>query len=63
MHVMKKKAEEGEDEEFWPRLLKDKALEKNQVRICCFFTFMVPCFFGMHCLCKRISVNSCKGEN
>jgi len=38
MHVMKK-AEEGdedkdEDEEtFWPRLLKDKSLEKNQVKI------------------------------
>ena len=28
MHVMKK---EKDDEEFWPRLLKDKALEKNQV--------------------------------
>ena len=33
MHVMKAKPEEGEDEEFWPRLLKDKALEKNQVKI------------------------------
>jgi hypothetical protein len=33
MHVMKKKAEDGEDEEFWPRLLKDKALEKNQVKV------------------------------
>eukprot|EP00804_Cyclotella_cryptica_P029828 CCRYP_010748-RA/>CCRYP_010748-RA protein AED:0.29 eAED:0.29 QI:210/1/0.66/1/1/1/3/0/170 len=36
MHVMKKKAKEGEEEEeeeFWPRLLKDKALEKNQVKI------------------------------
>jgi prostaglandin-E synthase len=31
MHVMKKKGED--DEEFWPRLLKDKALEKNQVKI------------------------------
>ncbi|CAB9522535.1 Prostaglandin E synthase 3 (Cytosolic) [Seminavis robusta] len=31
MHIMKKK--EDEDEEFWPRLLKDKALEKNQVKI------------------------------
>jgi hypothetical protein len=30
---MKKKAEDGEDEEFWPRLLKDKALEKNQVKV------------------------------
>ena len=30
MHVMKK---EKDDEEFWPRLLKDKALEKNQVRL------------------------------
>lgn len=29
MHVMKSKKDE--DEEFWPRLLKDKALEKNQV--------------------------------
>ena len=28
MHVMKK---EKDDEEFWPRLLKDKALEKNRV--------------------------------
>ena len=25
--------EDGGDEEFWPRLLKDKALEKNQVKI------------------------------
>ena len=33
MHVMKKKGDDGEDEEFWPRLLKDKALEKNQVSI------------------------------
>ena len=33
MHVMKKKGEDGEDEEFWPRLLKDKALEKNHVSI------------------------------
>mmetsp|Transcript_13270 Transcript_13270/g.28047 ORF Transcript_13270/g.28047 Transcript_13270/m.28047 type:complete len:196 (-) Transcript_13270:1241-1828(-) len=31
MHVMKSKKDE--DEEFWPRLLKDKALEKNQVKI------------------------------
>lgn len=30
MHVMKK---EKDDEEFWPRLLKDKALEKNRVKI------------------------------
>ncbi|KAL7543741.1 hypothetical protein ACHAXR_013053 [Thalassiosira sp. AJA248-18] len=30
MHVMKK---EKDEEEFWPRLLKDKALEKNQVKI------------------------------
>lgn len=30
MHVMKK---DKEEEEFWPRLLKDKALEKNQVKI------------------------------
>ena len=29
MHVMK--ANKEEDEEFWPRLLNDKALEKNQV--------------------------------
>ena len=28
MHVMKK---EKDDEEFWPRLLKDKTLEKNRV--------------------------------
>ena len=33
MHVMKAKPEDDEDEEFWPRLLKDKALEKNQVKI------------------------------
>lgn len=34
MHVMKKKPEgDDEEEEFWPRLLKDKALEKNQVKI------------------------------
>jgi hypothetical protein len=30
MHILKK---EKEDEEFWPRLLKDKAMEKNQVNI------------------------------
>ena len=32
---MKKKNDEDEPEEveFWPRLLKDKALEKNQVKI------------------------------
>eukprot|EP00546_Thalassionema_frauenfeldii_P011356 CAMPEP_0178918638 /NCGR_PEP_ID=MMETSP0786-20121207/13937_1 /TAXON_ID=186022 /ORGANISM="Thalassionema frauenfeldii, Strain CCMP 1798" /LENGTH=204 /DNA_ID=CAMNT_0020592369 /DNA_START=83 /DNA_END=697 /DNA_ORIENTATION=- len=30
MHVMKK---DKDQEEFWPRLLKDKALEKNQVKI------------------------------
>lgn len=30
MHILKK---DKEDEEFWPRLLKDKALEKNQVKI------------------------------
>lgn len=30
MHVMK---HEDDREEFWPRLLKDKALEKNQVKI------------------------------
>eukprot|EP00934_Nitzschia_sp_Nitz4_P006226 Nitzschia sp. Nitz4//scaffold17_size182527//55011//56084//NITZ4_001841-RA/size182527-processed-gene-0.47-mRNA-1//-1//CDS//3329539301//6216//frame0 len=30
MHILKK---DKEDEEFWPRLLKDKALEKNQVSI------------------------------
>ena len=33
MHVMKSKGDDGDDEEFWPRLLKDKALEKNQVKI------------------------------
>ena len=37
MHVMKatKKNDNDEeiDEEFWPRLLKDKTLEKNQVKI------------------------------
>jgi len=30
MHIMK---HEDDQEEFWPRLLKDKALEKNQVKI------------------------------
>ena len=30
MNIMKK---DKEEEEFWPRLLKDKALEKNQVKI------------------------------
>lgn len=30
MHILKK---DKEDEEFWPRLLKDKAMEKNQVNI------------------------------
>lgn len=30
MHVMKK---DKDEDEFWPRLLKDKALEKNQVRV------------------------------
>ena len=30
MHILKK---DKEEEEFWPRLLKDKALEKNQVKI------------------------------
>jgi prostaglandin-E synthase len=30
MHIIKK---DKEEEEFWPRLLKDKALEKNQVKI------------------------------
>lgn len=30
MHILKK---EKEEDEFWPRLLKDKALEKNQVKI------------------------------
>jgi hypothetical protein len=34
MHVMKQKTEDGNDDnEFWPRLLKDKNLEKNQVKI------------------------------
>ena len=33
MVVMKTKSENNDDdEEFWPRLLKDKTLEKNQVR-------------------------------
>ena len=31
MHILKKDVKE--DDEFWPRLLKDKALEKNQVKI------------------------------
>lgn len=30
MHIVKA---EDEDSEFWPRLLKDKLLEKNQVKI------------------------------
>merc|ERR1712194_902211 len=35
MHVMKKSSEndDDEDEEFWPRLLKNKNLERNQVKI------------------------------
>jgi len=35
MHVMKtaKKDDASDDTEFWPRLLKNKALEKNQVKI------------------------------
>jgi hypothetical protein len=36
MHVMKASKKDGDDdeeEEFWPRLLKDKALEKNQVKV------------------------------
>lgn len=34
MHIMKAKGEDSEeDEEFWPRLLEDKTLEKNQVKI------------------------------
>lgn len=48
MHVMKKVEEkDGDDdeEEFWPRLLKDKALEKNRVSIayvvCGIFTFNI----------------------
>jgi hypothetical protein len=33
MHVMKKsKDDDDDDKAFWPRLLKDKTLEKNQVR-------------------------------
>ena len=30
---MKKTSEGDEEEEFWPRLLEDKLLEKNQVKI------------------------------
>jgi prostaglandin-E synthase len=34
MHIMKKQSEnEDDDEEFWPRLLKDKVKEKNQVAV------------------------------
>ena len=35
MHIMKAKKEKDDDdgESFWPRLLKDKALEKNQVTV------------------------------
>lgn len=33
MLVMKKTNDDGDDDEFWPRLLKDKSLEKNQVKI------------------------------
>ena len=44
MHVMKK---DKEEEEFWPRLLKDKALEKNQVsnihNFDIFFDILVYC--------------------
>jgi hypothetical protein len=32
MHVMKKNKDDDDDKGFWPRLLKDKTLEKNQVR-------------------------------
>ena len=43
MVVMKAKPEdEDSEEEFWPRLLKDKALEKNQVSLldcCTFYSF------------------------
>ena len=47
MHVMKKKVEDGEEEEeFWPRLLKDKALEKNQVRVALYYNEKVTC--GYH---------------
>ena len=31
MNIMKAKSNDDDDEDFWPRLLKDKALEKNQV--------------------------------
>eukprot|EP00538_Stauroneis_constricta_P006984 CAMPEP_0119573354 /NCGR_PEP_ID=MMETSP1352-20130426/45082_1 /TAXON_ID=265584 /ORGANISM="Stauroneis constricta, Strain CCMP1120" /LENGTH=225 /DNA_ID=CAMNT_0007623041 /DNA_START=717 /DNA_END=1394 /DNA_ORIENTATION=- len=38
MHILKKededsKGDSGDEEAFWPRLLKDKALEKNQVKV------------------------------
>merc|ERR1712151_68446 len=33
MLVMKKSTKEDDETEFWPRLLKDKLLEKNQVKI------------------------------
>ena len=33
MHIMKKKGEDDADAEFWPRLLQDKAKEKNQVKV------------------------------
>jgi prostaglandin-E synthase len=33
MLIMKKKAEGEEEEDFWPRLLKDKSKEKNQVNV------------------------------
>jgi hypothetical protein len=32
MHVMKKSKDDDDSKGFWPRLLKDKTLEKNQVR-------------------------------
>ena len=42
MHVMKK---EKDEDEFWPRLLKDKALEKNQVSSS---TIVVVCYVVLY---------------
>lgn len=49
MHIMKK---DKDDEEFWPRLLKDKALEKNRVGVYflrrCTFVISISCGFMPH---------------
>lgn len=52
MHVMKKKVDDSEEEEFWPRLLKDKALEKNQVSVfvCFWGDFIDGCVYFYKCV-------------